>query len=165
MIYLGTYNEYHFLQTAKEGCDFKRFVNEFEELLIGKAVGVLSFDGDSMNPTEEEYERGWKYDDQEVAYFDEIDSYELKTEIFANCCDEWYIFNKPKKLKTNHIYVTYSGFRLINENEDELMNNLIKRFWKEIEINNPISFMLYGDNFIYGSKNKEEIDELKMAWS
>lgn len=163
MIYIGKYNEYHFLQTAKEGCDFKRFVVEFEDLLVRKAVGVLSFDGDSMKPTEEEYKRGWKYE-KEVAYFDEIDSYELTTEIFANSYDEWYMFDKPTKLRTNRIYVTYSGFRLINDSEDILMNNLIAKFWKDVEINNPMSFIIYGDNFIYGSKNKKEINELKIAW-
>lgn len=163
-IYLGKFNEYHFLQTAKEGCSFKRFVTEFEELLLRKAVAVLSFDGDSMKPTEEEYRRGWSFDDKEVAYFEEIDSYELKTAIFANCYDEWYVFEEPSKLKTNHIYVTYSGFRLINYSGDIFMDNLIARFWKDVEINNPMSFIIYGDNFIYGSKNQEEINELSVAW-
>lgn len=162
MIYSGTYNEYHFLQTSKDEYDFKRFVIEYEELLIGKAVGVLSFDGDSLKPTEDEYMRGWKYDNKEVAYFDELNSQELKTAIFANCYDEWYLFEKPTKLKTNHIYVNYSGFRLINE--DVLMSNIITRFWREVKLNNPKSFIIYGDNFIYGSKNKNEIEEIKKAW-
>lgn len=48
MIYTGTYNEYKFLQVAKDGYDFNRFVKEYEKLIIGKAVGVLSFDGDSL---------------------------------------------------------------------------------------------------------------------
>ena len=74
------------------------------------------------------------------------------------------MFEKPTKLKTNHIYVTYSGFRLININKDVLMNSLITRFWKDVEFNNPASFIIYGDNFIYGSKNKEEINKIKIAW-
>ena len=165
MIYSGTYKEYHFLQTAKDGCDFARFVVEFEKLLIGKAVGILSFDGYYMKPTAEEYKRGWNNDDKQVALFDELNSQELKAPIFANCYDEWYLFDKPTKLKSNHIYVTYSGFRLINESEDAKMNNIISRFWSEILINNPMCFIIYGDNFIYGSKNKKEIAEIKLAWS
>lgn len=152
------------MQTAKGDCDFKRFVKEYEELLIGKSVGVLSFDGDSLKPTNEEYKRGWKYDSKEVAYFDELNSQELKTEIFANCYDEWYLYEKPTKLIRNHVFVTYSGFSLINENDDELMNNIINRFWNQIELNKPNSFIIYGDNFIYGSKNKNEIDKIIIAW-
>lgn len=164
MIYTGTYNEFNFLQVAKDGYDFKRFVEEYEKLIIGKAVGVVSFDGDSVKPTKEEYERGWKYDSKEVAYFDKLNTYELKTDIFANCYDEWYLFEEPTQLKGNHIFVTYSGFRLHIEKEDRLMRNVQKRFWDQVEQNNPNSFVIYGDNFIYGSKNKNDIDQIEKAW-
>lgn len=114
MLRIDKFGEYHFLQTTKDGYDFNKFVLESSGLLIEKAVGVLSFDGDSMNPTKEEFERGWTYDKQEVAYFYPLDENELKENIFANCYDEWYLFDKKSKLKSNHIFVTYSGFGLIN---------------------------------------------------
>lgn len=152
------------MQTAKDGLDFNRFVREFEDLIVGKSVSVLSIDGDSLNPTVEEYNRGWRYGRDEVAYFDHINTQELKTEIFANCYDEWYLFDTPTEMKTNHIFVTYSGFRLINIGEDTSIQSTVNKFWNDIERNNPASFIIYGDNFIYGTKKKCETQRIATAW-
>lgn len=160
MILTGRHNKYYFLQTNQEGIDMKTFITDFSKLLMGNAVVVLSFDGDSMKPTEEEYARGWIYDELEVAYLQTLNSYELGQNIWANCYDEWYIFDTIEKLKSNKIFVTFSGFRLIDINESELMKNLQTRFWQQTEANNPKSFIINGDNFIYGSKVKTEIEEI-----
>lgn len=164
MILTGRHNEYYFLQTNQEGLDMKTFITDFSTLLTDNAVAVLSFDGDSMKPTKDEYSRGWTYDELEVAYLPTLNRYELGQNIWANCYDEWYIFDKIETLKSNKIFVTFSGFRLIDINDSELMKNIQKRFWRQTEANNPKSFIINGDNFIYGSKVKNEIEEIAKFW-
>ena len=164
MIYFGQHKEYFFIQTANDNCDFIRFIDEYSSFLIGKSVAIISWDSDSMKPSEEEYQRGWEYDENEVAYFDKLTAQELKTNIFANNYDEWYLFDEQQDLYQYNSFVNYSGFRLINKNEDSDMNDLILKFWNQIEHNKPANFILYGDNFIYGSKHKEEINDIYEAW-
>lgn len=44
------------------------------------------------------------------------------------------------------------------------MKSVRLRFWNQIKLNNPTSFIINGDNFIYGTKNKVEIDTIKKSW-
>lgn len=164
MILTGKNKEYYFLQIMKDGYDFNKFALDFSDFLIGKAVGILSFDGDSMKPTKEEYQRGWTYDEQEVAYFKSLNKKELNENIFANCYDEWYLFDELKPFQSNNIFVTLSGFRLIDLNKSKSMENLQNSFWKQVELNNPSGFVINGDNFIYGSKNESEIKKIIETW-
>jgi len=165
MVHIGKHKEYSFLQTNQDGLDIKTFIEEFTRFLLERGLAVLSFDGDSLKPTQEHYKRGWAYDELEVAYFSPLNRSELKNNIWDNSYEEWYLFNSAKKLNSNKIFVTYSGFRLIDHSDSASMKNLQNVFWHQIEINNPDAFILNGDNFIYGSKNQDEIEELKNAWS
>ena len=163
-IFIDTVDDYQILQTSNENYTFKRLIDDFSEYLIGKQAVVLSFDGDSYNPFDEEYERGWKYYQNEVAYSPTLDRTELqRSDVIANCYDEWYLFDEAPVFTENEIFVTFSGFRLINT-KTTAMSNISNRFLKRIHGTNPSSFILYGDNFIYGTKEEDEIRKITGKW-
>ena len=154
MLLTGQQDGYHYLQTAAEGCDFIRFAEECAHLLTDRAVAVVSWDSDSMCLTEEERRRGWTFH-QEVAYHPRLNAAELREDIFANSYDEWYLFPTITILHSRNDFVNYSGFRLHDLRESELYQNLARRFWEQVSVNQPESFVLYGDNFIYGSRDDQ----------
>lgn len=165
MIHSSIINEFKVIQTNDEGLDFNRLVDEFSELFVGKLAAVLAFDGDSLKPTTSEYNRGWKYDHNEIAYSPVLTLGELGQNIFANCYDEWYLFDEEFIMPNNNIFVTYSGFRLINIESSDMMKSLAASFWDRIKTTCPTSFILNGDNFIYGSKNRNEVNRILASWS
>ncbi|MFA0960174.1 hypothetical protein AB9P05_00030 [Roseivirga sp. BDSF3-8] len=164
MIYTGLTCGYHFLQTATDDVDFFRLVEQVPEVLVGKAVAVVSFDSGPLKPAAEEYRGGWTYDSNEVAYFPYLNEKELSENIFANGYDEWYLFDKLTKLKSSHAFCNYSAFGLTGGNADMAMRELQEKFWQQIMTNKPNSFILYGGNFIYGSMDDGDVKRVLEAF-
>ncbi|MBC7919810.1 MAG: hypothetical protein H7Z75_01845, partial [Ferruginibacter sp.] len=110
------------------------------------------------------FKRGWTFKN-EIAYFNELNLEELNSPIFDNSYDQWLLFDIPTEFESMRIYVNYGGFTLSEgEKALEFQQNLRDKFWREIENIKPSNFILCGDNFIYGTKNKEEVFEMKNKW-
>ncbi len=139
------------------------FISKFSAFLINETLAIISFDGDSFIPTEQEYKRGWKYDN-EIAYFENLNSKELLGDIY-DIYDQWYILNyNSPEVSQNEIFVTISGFSIDNNTSNLLMKNTTKRFWETITRQEIKKFVINGDNFSYGSINKDEIDQIKKVF-
>ena len=154
MLFTGQQDGYHYLQTAAEGCDFISFAGGCAHLLIDRAVAVVSWDSDSMALTDEERNRGWTFH-QEVAYHPKLSAAALREGIFANSYDEWYLFPTITPLHSSNDFVNYFGFRLHGFEGSELHQHLARRFWEQVSVNQPESFVLFGDSFIYGSRDDQ----------
>ncbi|MEM6395831.1 MAG: hypothetical protein AAF741_05755 [Bacteroidota bacterium] len=135
-------NQYYVFQSSLDGDDFKKFVKDFKKILLGKSLAVVSFDYDSLKPLVAEYRRGWIYDAAEVSYFGELTRNELEHPIYANNGDEWYLFDCPSKFTPEDVFVSYSGFRLIDLTSSDLMKSVQDRFWAQTIRNDPASFIL-----------------------
>jgi len=165
-IITGQRDNYYWLETDSDKLKLSDIIDNFSELLIGKHLAVISFDGDSFVPTEEEIKRGWIYKN-EIAFYNPLTEEELSRPVFDNNYDQWYLFKDKTEIDQAEIFVIYGGFTLqekanINERQDHntIMKNDQERFWREIISLKPHSFILHGDNFIFGTKRKEEFEKI-----
>src|SRR5690606_37682551 len=111
-------------------------------------------DSDTFLPTESEIQRGWIYEN-EIAYFDQMNEYELSQNSLFDIYDQWLIFDKKERYKSMDIFVNYSGFSTdLSESRKTLELSVTNRFWNEIERIKPQKFILNGDKLIFGT-NKQ----------
>lgn len=163
MIIKGYNNNYYWLQTSADFKTIGSFIDDFAHFIINKNLAIISFDSDSFIPTEEEVKRGWTFKN-EIAYFNNITLEELKGPICDNF-DQWLIFDNPVEISKMDIFVNYSGFSIDDShNTNTLAASVTNRFWSDIIRMEPVCFLLCGDNFIYGTTLKGQIDEIAKAW-
>ena len=133
--------EYYWIELDIESCNIGTIVQKAPELLLNKNLIIVSFDGDSFVPTNEELSRGWVFEN-EIAYFDNINIEELNGPIF-DVYDQWLVTTSNIRINKMDSYVNYSGFSLLSENiQDSLFENLTGKFWNEIHEINPDQFIL-----------------------
>ncbi|MCY0978607.1 hypothetical protein PGH12_04315 [Chryseobacterium wangxinyae] len=141
----------------------KNFISDFPQFILNKNLAVISFDSGSMILTDEEISRGWKFEN-EVAYFEFLNLNELYGPIFS-IYDQWFFLRTGARIKKSDIFVNYLGFTIDESNAKDLPNkDITKLFWKTIEEENVEKFILNGDLFSFGTKNKSEITRIKNLW-
>lgn len=160
----GKYENYYWI-TIPDQKSFYDLLENFEAFFLNLNLAIISFDGDAFIPTEEEYARGWIYNEHEVAIFNKLNKYELSSNIQDDCYDQWILFNRPIDNIKMEIFVTYSGFNLdINSETNELIKNVAQKFWNWIIEYQPTKFVINGDYFIYGTTDQDEIELIKKTW-
>jgi hypothetical protein len=156
----GQTDNYYWLECSCESYDLTQFLTEFKSAVLTINLAVISFDSDSFVPTEDEYLRGWIYEN-EIAYFDNLNQQELEGAI-CDQYDQWLLFDQPTRFEKFDIYVNYGAFSLSELYDSTELNKSVKsNFWREIASVKPTKFILDGDRFIFGTNNEIELNELK----
>ena len=149
----GSHNTYFWFQTFDTNLNIDKFLREFKQHLENKYVCISAFDSGKIHISSEEKKLGWRNLDN-VAISPAI---KIDTAIPTAGFDEWYIFIKqPLTITLSDIYVNYSSFNL-SDNSD-----MIKKFWQDIEFNQPIIYISEGDSLIIvtlDTKLKEDIEK------
>ncbi len=172
----GNNKNYYWIEFGSSNFELIDLVENIPNLIIGKYVGVVCFDGGVFTPSEEELSRGW-YKKNEISYSPKINKNELNGPIYETH-DQWCLFKTKTEFDKMTDFVNYGAFTLRNR-EIELNNIdptwdrmalqasikstklLQAKFWNEVEIINPESVIINGDFFSYCSKNGKEISEIK----
>ena len=155
-------DKYYWIEFVSNNIGMDFLISNFPEIILDKTLAIVSFDCDSLLPTKEEFERGWIYEN-EIAYFDKVNTFELSQNSIFDIYDQWLIFDEKQRFNTMDIYASYGAFSVnINSNEkDQLQLFATKKFWKEIEEIKPQKFILNGDKFIFGTDNETEYKKIK----
>ncbi|RYF24214.1 MAG: hypothetical protein EOO42_06090 [Flavobacteriales bacterium] len=162
----GKHENYYWVEITGDIKSLTNFLEDFSGFLLNLTLAIVAFDGDSFKPTTEEYSRGWIYNENEIAIFNNLNSRVLDSAIHDNSYDQWVLFERPIDNIEMEIYVTHSGFSIgKNFKDEEPMKNLSKRFWNWMEQNQPSKFLINGDNFIYGTNDFSEIEKIKSVWT
>ena len=133
----GKHNKYFWFQIFETDFSMDRFIDEFKQHLIGKYIAVTSYDSGELYLSDEEKEAGWEY----INNLAVSPLLKLETKIPTAGFDEWYVFSElPPAIKLTDVYVNYGAFHL-KENSD-----LLKNFWQQIELNQPIIYIADGDS-------------------
>lgn len=172
----GNSKNYYWIEFGSSDFDLIDLVKNFPNHIIGKYIGVVCFDGGVFTPSEEEISRGW-YKEDEISYSPKMNESELNGPIYENH-DQWCLFKKKTEFDKMTDFVNYGAFTL-RDREVELNNidptwdkmalqasiestkSIQTKFWNEVRMINPDSVIVNGDFFIYCSKNKKEINEIK----
>ncbi len=161
----GTYENYYWIDFTNSIHSFPDFIKDFGSFFLGLNLAIISFDGDSFKPTEDEYARGWIFNKSEVAIFKNLNENELRSPIQNNSYDQWVLFDKPISNIEMEIFVTHSGFSInTHADSNEFKKNLALKFWNWLSDYQPSKFIINGDSFIYGTIDPNEIDMIKGVW-
>lgn len=161
----GTHENYHWIEVTGDIKSLTDFLEDFSYFLLDLNLAIIAFDGDSFKPTIDEYSRGWAYNNNEIAIFNNLTKYELSSAIQGNSYDQWILFDKPIDHIKMEIYVTLTGFSISKDFDNATMENLSTGFWNWVQANQPSKFILNGDNFIFGTNDLSEIEKIKSAWT
>ncbi|WP_339841372.1 hypothetical protein [uncultured Maribacter sp.] len=173
--YAGKTLDYFWIEFRSTEFDLISLVEQLPNLLIGKYLAIICFDGGTFIPTDEEKLRGWnKLND--VSFSPILTKEELSGPIFETQ-DQWCLFENKTEIKSMTDYVNYGMFTLKDRNSElmtidptwdksalnEEINHTEKfqrKFWLELIKLNPYNLILNGDNFIYCTKNEKEIEQI-----
>ena len=80
-------------------------------MLLEREIAITSFDSGPLTPTPGEQARGWNNED-DVLYIPSLPSVSL---LPYDNHDEWYLFEKPCRLTSVEVFVSYSAFTIALE--------------------------------------------------
>jgi hypothetical protein len=153
------------------------------QVFLGKRLAVTSIDSGVLRLTEEEKNKGWwtaddrkilcglpdgsreHHDDWRVAFSPVLQSvHGLPNETHLECCDgfdEWYVFDREIPASDIEVFVNWMGFRLY----DPVWNWAIDRFWHQMTVLNPESYIAEGTVFTFATRNTDLFDAVVAALS
>lgn len=117
----------------------------FPELVINKYLVNTSFDSGALTLSDEEIKQGW-IKDNELALSPLI----TNDSDIPNCqYEEWYVFSSPATFEEFEVFVNYYGFSL-----KDFLTDFQERFWKQIKLLSPETFLAEGEFLICVTKNE-----------
>lgn len=170
----GQYQDFYWIETNE--INLTDLVLKLPELFLGKYLIIISFDGGTYTIKNEELSSGWKYLNG-MTYTEIITKRTLHRKLSDNH-DQWVLLENNRIIDTMINFVNYTYFSLIdwdkeiNYLEDEDDQNFIKRFekersklrerfWEQINIINPLTFISDGSKLIFVTKDEKEIELIK----
>jgi hypothetical protein len=172
----GQHANFHWIEFPSSDFNLSDLLRDFSDILIGKYLAVICFDSGPIRLTQQEKSNGW-IEINEIAYSPNLTE-QIVNELFYEQYDQWCLFNLPAAIEQMTDFVNYGMFSLTNR-KDELINTdpswdisgimkqleqheqLLVQFWDEILKVNPSIFISDGDNFIFVTKDANEIEMLK----
>lgn len=172
----GQYGNYYWIEFGTNGFNLYELLKNHSNILIDKYLAVVCFDSGPFRLTDEEKINGW-HEKNEIAYSPRLTP-AIVRELFYEQYDQWCLFNSPTEFQGMTGFVNYGGFSLISK-EAELTNadptwdkvgiekniqfqeQLVADFWEEIINIDPFNFIADGDNFIFISKDRNEVVSLQ----
>ncbi|MBN1438244.1 MAG: hypothetical protein JW929_02450 [Anaerolineales bacterium] len=146
-IFTGSRGQYRWI--VWESRLLSELISTVPHIVRGKYAAVTSFDGGPFVPSGGETERGWSLR-AGVAYSPRI---ARAAELPRAGFDEWYIFPSPRKIDPLEVFVNYTGFRLRYYAADVARHGLLERFWEQMEILKPESYLAEGDSLVFATAN------------
>lgn len=161
MIKTGSYKNYYWIEILSDSYGMANLLTDLPELVIDKHLAIVSFDSGSFLPTEEELKRGWVYEN-EIAYFDKLNEYELSQDGLFDIYDQWLIFNDKRRFDSMDIYVNYSRFSVdFDRTKTDLEKGDTKRFWLDVEKIQPQEIILNGNLLTIITTDNLKIEKIK----
>lgn len=148
-------------------------IDRVPSVVVGKYVAVSAYEGEPLTLTSDEIKAGW----QQHSKLSLSPIVQRPSELPQNQFDEWYTFTSLKPFQISEIFINYGGFSLAsttndnpflpesvkqkNTKENSILNQRQKRFWEQLEQNNPESFLAESDKLIVVSRDEEVIERLR----
>lgn len=174
-MFIDQHGKYYWLIT--KDFSISSLVEKCPEILIGKFLVIKAdydYDSDLTNRISEEMKTKWR------AYENMIFSPRLTSldELSYGILEDWYVFTKPQYSFNIDSLASVPGFSLRNptyllEEADPTWDLVLIKdhishiqkyqeyFWSAIVRYSPESYISYGDNFIYLTKNKKLFEVVK----
>jgi hypothetical protein len=154
MKFTGRFEQYFWVEWISRSAFLNDFLNAYPQIVLDKYLVNSSFDSGSLSLTPEELEQGWqKYN--ELALSPRIKNI---SDIPGNGYDEWYIFEMPNQFDNYEVFVNYGGFSLYDSDFAEIH----KRFWWQLPLIKPTSYLAEGDNLIFVTKDNSLFEQVSI---
>ena len=128
-------------------------LSAFPQIVTDKYLINTAFDSGSLTLDEQEVKHGW-------SKYNELALSPLITENLdiPNCqYDEWYVFNSPTIFEDYEVFINYYGFSL-----KDFLTDFQERFWKQIEILSPETYLAEGEFLICITKNESLFNQISL---
>ncbi len=127
-------------------CDL---VSAVPNIVRGKHVVITSFDSGRFLPSKEMIDKGWSVK-LGLAYSPRI---QHRVDLPFHPFDEWYVFPTLTRIGYPEVFVNYSGFRLRYGETAIERQAMLERFWRQLEVLQPESYLAEGDFLIFVTRN------------
>ena len=155
MIPSGEHHDYSWVEWDERGAFLRDLLQAFPQLVVGKYLVNTSFDSGPLPLTESETRSGWTKDNG-LTLSPVINSVKL---IPFDQYDEWYVFESPQRFSGYEVFVNYGGFSL----HHELYADVAVRFWDQLSVIQPETYLSEGDNLICVTRDKILHNQM-IAW-
>lgn len=115
----GQHGDYHWIECFASTFNLCDFVKKQGNILVGKYLAVVCFDGGPIRLMEEEKINGW-HEKNGIAYSPML-TRNIISELFYERHDQWCLFTSPTEFQGMTDFVNYGGFSLVSK-ESELTN-------------------------------------------
>lgn len=146
MVFSGERDDYSWVEWDSRAPSLRDLLEAFPKIVMGRYLVNTSFDSGSLPLTESESADGWdKY--SRLALSPVITSL---SQIPFDQYDEWYVFESSRRFDDHEVFVNYGGFSL----HTELYLDATERFWRQLSIIEPETYLSEGDNLLFVTKDK-----------
>lgn len=166
----GQSNQFYWLEITDGSFCLQDLLRNFPDILLNKFLAVAYFDSSPLKLVSEEITEGW-YEKNDIAYSPMLTESLIK-HLPCEQYDQWYLFSNQNEIVQTSDFANHSGFSLANQPIDQegkesgfTGKDWVRKFWEELELINPQSFILDGDNFIFVSKSEKEIEQIELYCS
>jgi hypothetical protein len=167
-MWLGKFENYYWFVSASAVWTLADLIKKHH---ANEILHITAFDSGPIAPNKEEIESGWSKDGKIMISPPLSSRIEIPHEQF----DEWYVSTSKLSFPSElEIFVNYGGFTLaspeeLTKDDDptwergryDYLYPMHDRFWKQLSIINPSTYVSSGDLDIVVSKNKELINEVE----
>jgi hypothetical protein len=140
---------------------------------LGLHLCIAAADGDILQPSDSEIDLGWTLQSEVMV----SPVLTRKLRIPEEEYDEWYILARPDfEAKPLECFVNYASFTLVSpeildigrdptweRNANAFWEPIQERFWAQIDVVRPESFISSGDNTVVVSRRQEYLDAVRGA--
>jgi hypothetical protein len=172
----GQYGQYYWIEFPTNALSLYELLKKHASILMGKYLAVVCFDSGPLRLMDEEKINGW-HEKNGIAYSPKLTREHIGS-LFYEQHDQWCLFTSPTEFQGMTDFVNYGGFSLASKGseltyadptwdkvgikENILFHEqLLAAFWEEIISIDPFTFIADGDNFIFVSKNRDEVGMLQ----
>jgi len=167
MIKKGTHGVYTWFQVKNNY--LTTLIDSIPELVVGKYVAIASYEGEHYKLRSGEIKSGW----QQINDIALSPVVKQAGDLPNNQFDEWYIFSKLIPFIIKESFINYGGFSLSKRKMDNpflpaaykkqltenstLADDRESRFWKQIELVEPETYIAENEKLIVVTRNQELI--------
>jgi hypothetical protein len=152
----GVHGEYRWLETSAH--EIYDVLQVCPAVAANKHIVITSFDSGPLQPTAEEFERGWRVHGRSmhIPVGDSVSA--IPFEIF----DEWYIFPSEPAQADYRVFVNYEWFTLgpaqavfARSGSAFDLKRMQRWFWQEIERFAPETYLACGNRLKFVTREPE----------
>ncbi|MBW3637934.1 MAG: hypothetical protein KY445_15940 [Armatimonadetes bacterium] len=149
----GIHGDYHWMEL--EDGFMRALLERFPQIILGKSLVNTSFDSGQLTLSPDETERGWRKHNEVTLIPLLVELDDFPTDYY----DEWYVFDLPTAFDEHEVFVNYCGFSLSKSVWEEFQ----QRFWNQLEVLQPESYLAEGINLIWVTKNNRLFEQVILS--